>query len=278
VIFLSASDRLEDKALAFQYGAMDYITKPFQFDEVRMRVEVRLKTHGLEQTQRQNAIRLEELVRARTQQVEGSRLEILHRLAIAGDYRDSSTGKHTVRVGRLSAQLAQTLGLPDDETELIRLSAPLHDIGKIGIPDRILLSRRKFSVREFNTMKSHVLIGSKILSGGTSPLVQMAELIANYHHERWDGSGYCLGLKGDAIPRAARIVAVADVFDALTHERPYKLAWSRDVTMAEMERQRGKQFDPEVVSALCALVSRDVIEADQNDVLPEQRRITPGMA
>jgi putative two-component system response regulator len=262
VIFLTASDRIEDKLLAFRSGATDYITKPFQFDEVKSRVKTHLKVYRLQQAQQRHADQLEELVRTRTHDLEESRIEILQRLAIAAEYRDDDTGKHTQRVGRVSALLARALGVSCAETELIRLAAPLHDIGKIGIPDHILLANRKLTRQEFNTIKTHVSIGSTILSGSESPLLQMAECIALYHHEHWDGAGYCAGLKGDAIPLPARIVAVADTFDALTHERPYKPAWPLDEAMAEIGRLNGSKFDPGVVAMFCTLVSNEVIVVD----------------
>jgi putative two-component system response regulator len=267
VIFLSASDGIEDKVRAFRSGAADYITKPFQFDEIHSRVETHLEVYRLQQAQQRHADHLEELIRARTRDVEESRFEVLHRLAIAAEYRDSTTGKHTQRVGCISALLAQALAVSGVETELIRLAAPLHDVGKIGIADQILLSDRKLTSEEFNTMKSHVLIGSTILSGSQSALLQMAECIARYHHERWDGTGYCAGLAGEKIPLPARIVSVADAFDALTHERPYKRAWSRDDAMEEIESQSGRQFDPRVVRALCTLVSNGTVTVDPHDDL-----------
>jgi putative two-component system response regulator len=268
VIFLSASDRIEDKVLAFQSGAADYITKPFEFDEVKSRVKTHLELYRLRRAQQHYAHRLEELVRSRTHDLENSRIEVLHRLAIAAEYRDDDTGKHTQRVGLISALLARALGVSTADTELIRLAAPLHDIGKIGIPDRILHAPRQLTGEEFNIMKSHVLIGSQILSGSASALLQMAGRIALYHHERWDGAGYCAGLKGDAIPLPARIVSVADTFDALTHERPYKRAWTLDEAMAEIERLSGSRFDPGVVGKFVALVSSGALTLDPGGDLP----------
>jgi putative two-component system response regulator len=265
VIFLSASDGVEDKVKAFRCGAADYITKPFQFDEFQSRIEMQLKLHRLQLAQQLHASRLEELVRARTRDLEESRLDVLHRLAIAAEYRDSNTGQHTQRVGYVSARLAEMLGVPGDQTELIRLAAPLHDVGKIGIPDQILLSNRKLTISEFQAMKFHVLIGSDILSGGKSLLLQMAESIARYHHERWDGAGYCAGIRGTAIPLHARIVAVADAFDALTHRRPYKEAWSKDAALLEINEQSGRQFDPQIVSALTDLVLSGEVANDVDE-------------
>ncbi len=268
VIFLTASDRIEDKVLAFRSGAADYITKPFQFDEVKSRVKTHLEVHRLRLVQQQHSDHLEELVRSRTHDLEESRIEVLHRLAIAAEYRDNDTGRHTQRVGRISGLLARALGVSGADTELIRLTAPLHDVGKIGIPDQILLAGRALTTEEFNNMKTHVLIGATILSGSTSALLQMAERIALYHHERWDGAGYCAGLKGDEIPLPARIVSVVDMFDALTHRRPYKEAWPIDHAIAEIERLSGSKFDPTVVNSFCALASDEGLLVDPGDDLP----------
>jgi PAS domain S-box-containing protein/putative nucleotidyltransferase with HDIG domain len=175
--------------------------------------------------------------------------EALQRLAIAAEYRDDETGQHTRRVGDLSARLAAQLGLAAEEVELLRRAAPLHDVGKIGIPDTILLKPGRLTPDEFDQVKTHTVIGAKMLAGGGFPLLESAECIARSHHERWDGTGYPAGLAGGDIPLAGRIVAIADVFDALTHSRPYKSAWSKEEGLAEIEAQRGRQFDPELVDA-----------------------------
>src|SRR4030095_11064592 len=158
-------------------------------------------------------------------ELEETQIEILERLALAAEYRDDDTGEHTRRVGQMSAQIAKALQLPEADVELIWRAAPLHDVGKIAIPDAILLKPGKLTPEEFAQMKTHTALGAKMLSRGRFPLLQMAEEIALTHHEHWNGNGY-LGLAGESIPIAGRIVAVADVFDALTHERPYKKAWS----------------------------------------------------
>lgn len=191
-----------------------------------------------------------------SQHVEDAQLEILQRLAQAAEYRDDDTGEHMGRVGETSARLAHELGLPEGEVELIRRTAPLHDVGKVGISDTILLKPGRLTAEEFETVKTHSQIGAQILQGSRSALVQMAETIARTHHERWDGSGYPHGLAGDAIPLVGRIVAVADVLDALTSERPYKRAWTLDAALAEIRAQAGRQFDPQVVDALHRLVQR----------------------
>jgi len=178
-----------------------------------------------------------------------AQLEVLARLAAAGEARDDDTGQHTRRVGELAARIAEALGLSRDEVELIRLAAPLHDVGKIGIPDSILRKPGPLTADEFAVMQKHTLIGAEMLADGATPHIRMAEAIARSHHEWWNGGGYPDGLEGDAIPLAARIVAVADVYDALTHARPYRRAWSRDRVIGELRRKAGMHFEPRVVEA-----------------------------
>ncbi|HTI62894.1 MAG TPA: HD domain-containing phosphohydrolase [Gemmatimonadaceae bacterium] len=184
-------------------------------------------------------------------------LEVLERLAAAGEARDDDTGQHTRRVGELAARIGQALGLPFDEVDLIRLAAPLHDVGKIGIPDAILRKPGRLTPDEFAIMQTHTLIGASMLAEGATRHMWMAESIARSHHEWWDGTGYPEGLAGEAIPLAARIVAVADVYDALTHARPYRGAWKRDRVIRELRRKTGTHFDPQVVQAFLEDVLSD---------------------
>jgi PAS domain S-box-containing protein len=178
-----------------------------------------------------------------------AQFEIVERLAQAAEFRDDDTGQHTRRVGELSARIGQALGLPPDEVELLRRAAPLHDVGKIGISDSILLKPGKLTVDEYTVMRTHTVIGAQILASGTSALMRTAEVIARAHHERWDGAGYPDGLAGATIPLVARIVAVADFYDALTSDRPYRRAWPRERVLAEIERSVGTHFDPRVARA-----------------------------
>jgi putative two-component system response regulator len=246
ILVLTADITPGAKRRALSEGALDFLTKPFDTTEVMLRIKNLLQTRSLHlQLQDQNEI-LDQKVRKRTAELELAQIEILERLALAAEYRDDDTGEHTKRVGQTAAQIAGALGWTQTEVELIRRAAPLHDVGKIAIPDSILLKPGKLTPEEFERMKAHTTIGAKMLSGGRFPLLQLAEQIALTHHERWDGTGY-IGLCEESIPMAGRIVSVADVFDALISERPYKKAWPRKEAIEEIQRQSGRQFDPHVV-------------------------------
>jgi PAS domain S-box-containing protein/putative nucleotidyltransferase with HDIG domain len=200
-----------------------------------------------------NAKTLEAMIVERTRELDDARTDTLRQLALAAEYRDDETYQHTERVGHVAARIALVLGLPAGQVTLLRQAAPLHDVGKLAIPDRILLKPGKLTVEEYEVMKTHTELGARLLSSGSSPVLQMAALIAATHHERWDGNGYPQGLAGESTPLVGRIVAVADVFDALIHDRPYKQAWPVDDALAEIERAAGSQFDPRVVSAFLEL-------------------------
>jgi putative two-component system response regulator len=193
---------------------------------------------------------LEDRVRERTRDLETARLETLSRLARAAELRDEATHEHTERVARTAQLLGRAIGLSEEDTELLWLAAPLHDIGKIGVPDAVLLKPGKLTDDEFALMQTHAELGAHMLSGSVSPVLQTATQIALSHHERWDGTGYPQRLHGEQIPLAARIVAVADVFDALIHQRPYKPAWSLHHALQEITDQSARQFDPQIVDAL----------------------------
>ena len=223
--------------------------------------------HEAEQMLHNQSEHLERTVRERTRELEESRLEVLQRLAIAAEYRDDDTQQHTERVGRTAARIARQMGLSRDDIDLIRRAAPLHDIGKVGIPDAILRKPGKLTADEYLAMQEHAEIGGKILARGSFPVVHVARTIALTHHERWDGTGYPNGLAGEAIPLVGRITAVADVFDALTQARPYKPAWTIKAAVAEIERGAGGQFDPEVVAAFLSL--------DHARLLHPVRRLRP---
>lgn len=252
-LVLTADVTDEAKRRALSLGARDFLTKPVDQIELVLRVRNMLHIHRLQMELRKHSETLERTVAERTRDLEQARLEILERLALAGEFRDDDTQEHAQRIGRTSSMLARELGRPNREVELIRRAAPLHDIGKIAIPDSILLKPGKLTNEEFEVMKLHTATGAEILSGGQSALLRLAEQIALTHHERWDGGGYPAGLSSEEIPLTGRIVAVADVFDALTHERPYKDAWPVEDAVREITEQRGRQFDPAAVDAFLRL-------------------------
>lgn len=207
-----------------------------------------------------------------------SRIEMLERMAVTAELRDDSTGEHSYRVGKLASLLAQEFGCDEETCFMIDLAARLHDIGKIGVPDAVLLKPGKLNDAELQVMRSHPIVGAELLSKSDTPHVQMAEEIARFHHEWWDGTGYPGNLSGSAIPLSARITALADVFDALTHKRPYKDAWSLDDAMAEISRQSGTQFDPHLTELFVVLVNR--LRAEHTDLdafLGQAANATPFM-
>ncbi len=256
VVVLTADVSPEAEQEALARGAKDFLTKPFRKDQIRLRVANLLRARHLQTKLRQHADNLEEMVRERTIELEAARLDVLERLAAAAEYRDYTTGRHTHRVGLLSALLAERLGKDAADVELIRRAAPLRDVGKIGIPDHILLKPGKLTLEEFVQMQGHVDVGARLLSHGRSKLINLAQEIAETHHERWDGSGYPHGSAGDDIPLIGQIVAVADVFDTLVNERPYKRAWPIDEAIAEIRRQRNRWFAPRVVDAFLDVIDR----------------------
>lgn len=248
VLVLTGDATRETRQRALASGANDFLTKPFDIDEVLLRIRNMLEIKLLHEQLRDKNEALEHHVRTRTRELDEAQIETFERLALAAEYRDEPTGQHTRRVGRTAALVAGQLGLQVGTRDLIHRAAGLHDVGKIGVPDTILLAERGLTPEEFDVVKTHTAIGARILSGSRSPLIQMAEEIALTHHERWDGAGYG-GLVGNAIPISGRITAVADVFDALTHQRPYKPPWTVEAAIAYIEGERGGHFDPEVVDA-----------------------------
>jgi len=253
VLMLTADGTREARRDALGAGARDYVVKPFDPDEVRLRVRNLLQTRGLAASLRRHRDELEHRVARRTEELDRARQETLARLAVAAEFRDDETGEHTRRVARTAAQLARALRMPAEDVERLALAAPLHDVGKIGIPDAILLKPGRLTRAEYQEVQRHVLVGEEILGGSTSPVLQTAAEIALHHHERWDGRGYPAGLAGNEVPLPARLVAVADVFDALTHRRPYKEAWPVQDAVREVLDQAAGHFDPDVVAAFAGL-------------------------
>jgi putative two-component system response regulator len=256
VLVLTADTSRKAKQEALALGAKDFLTKPIDVAEALLRIYNLLETRWLYVELQRHSETLEEKVRLRTSELEQAQLEILQRLALAAEYRDDCTGQHTQRVGQWAALLGRSIGLSKEHVELIRLAAPLHDVGKIGIPDGILLKPSKLTAEEYVQIKRHTDIGRIILSGSKFPILRMAERIALYHHERWDGAGY-YGLKGEAIPLEARMVSIVDVFDVITHSRPYKEASSIEVALDVIEQEKEKQFDPELVKSFLGLHRTD---------------------
>lgn len=259
VLMISADERSEVKERALASGASDFITKPFQATEVLLRVRNMLDAWRIRMMlEHQNEL-LEERVRERTEALERSQLEMLVRLARAAEYRDDESGEHVWRVARGCALLADALGEPTERVELLMRAARLHDVGKIVIPDGILLKPGRLTPAEYEVVKSHTTVGHELLSGSHSPLMQLAAELALTHHERWDGKGYPQGLKGEEIPLAARVLAVIDAFDALTHDRIHARAITPAAAVAEIQGHAGSQFDPEVVAGFMGLFARGEI-------------------
>jgi putative two-component system response regulator len=247
VIFVTALGESKDESKGFDHGAVDFITKPIRESIVRARVKTHLALYD------QNR-ELERQVQERTAELNLTRLEILNRLGSAGEYRDGETGFHVLRVCHFSHVIAKAYGLPDAEADLLYNAASLHDTGKIGIPDSILFKPGKLDADEWATMQTHCEIGHNIIGTHQHLLLDAAAVIALTHHERWDGGGYPRGLKGTDIPLFGRIVAVVDVFDALTSVRPYKDAWTVPDAVEEIVRCRGRHFDPKVVDAFLSVL------------------------
>jgi putative two-component system response regulator len=259
ILVLTGDLEPDTRQRALSVGATDFVTKPFEATEVLLRIRNLLVTRHLHvRLQRQND-ELEEKVRMRTKELEEAQGEILARLALAAEYRDDVTGHHAQRVGVLSAFLALELGMDSGFADLLQRAAPLHDVGKIGIPDSILLKKGKLTVEEFDLMRTHIDIGARILGGSRFDLLIVAREIALSHHEKWNGTGY-RGISGTDIPISGRIVAVADAFDCLSHERPYKAACSFPEALERIVVDRGSHFDPDVVDALLRLAERGVLQ------------------
>ena len=239
IIFVTSKRELQNEYVGLKIGAVDYIIKPVD----PMLLIARVTTHLALYHQR---LACEKKVRERTTFLETARIEVVERLGVAASWRDDETGEHIQRISLYAVALARKLGWCEKSCERLLRAAPMHDIGKIGIPDGILYKPNKLSPKEWVVMKTHAEIGAMILGKGASPLMEMSRAIAYSHHEKWDGSGYPKQLKETDIPLAARIVAIADVFDALTTERPYKKAWSVDKAFDLIAQESGQHFDPEL--------------------------------
>lgn len=257
ILVLTGQDDDQTRIRSLTLGAKDFLLKPFDqleaLTRIKNMIEVRLLHNRIKD---QNEI-LELKVAERTlelqntsDELEKTRLDIIRRLGMAAEHRDQHTGSHILRMSHMCYELAKSIGWNEGKLNLILHASPMHDIGKIGIPDNILLKPDKLNESEWDTMKKHPFLGGKMLEGDHSSLITMARTIALTHHERWDGLGYPLGLKGKEIPLEGRICAIADVFDALTSERPYKKAWSVEEALEEIIKGSGTQFDPELTNQM----------------------------
>lgn len=248
IVVLTAQHGRDYLLRALAGGARDFVGKPFERLELLMRVKNLIDVHLAHRLVHDQKSVLEEMVRARTEELRKTRLQVVRHLGRAAEYRDNETGLHIIRMSQVSALLARSMGWTEAMCELMLHASPMHDIGKIGIPDAILLKPGRLTPDEFEIMKTHTTIGADMMSGNESELLSLAHTIAQTHHERWDGTGYPKGLAGEDIPLAGRIVAVADVFDALTSSRPYKKPWPVAQAVAFVKGNAGRHFDPSVVA------------------------------
>jgi putative two-component system response regulator len=246
VIVITGDRSAATRNRALSGGAKDFIAKPFDADEVRLRVANLLETHKLQETLRRQNEGLASDFYNQALELEEARIDTVERLALVGGLRDDVTGKHNLRVARMAGEIAVEIGTPESAALLGRVAA-LHDIGKVGIPDSILLKAGPLTAEEWVIMKTHTTLGAQIVSSGRSEFMLLAEQVAGCHHERWDGKGYPNGLRATQIPLAARIVAIADVFDALGSDRPYRPAFTVQESFTEIERGSGTHFDPSLV-------------------------------
>lgn len=228
IIFITVLNDETDESMGFEVGGVDYISKPIKPVVVKARVKNQLALVNIAELRR-------------------TQLQIVECLGRAAEYKDDDTGQHVSRMSRYAHVLAKAAGFSEEAAELLLNAVPMHDVGKIGIPDAVLLKPDKLTADEWSIMRQHVEIGVKIIGDDPAELFKLARSVANYHHEKWDGTGYPHGLKGTQIPIEARITAIADVFDALTNRRPYKTAWSIANTLDYMQKQSGKHFDPDFI-------------------------------
>lgn len=264
IIVVTAGAKEVTRTLAL--GANDFLSKPYNPEELRLRVMNHVRSKKLSDMSKDMNRILEEEVVKKTAALQKAlkfskeaEFEITIRLGLAAEFRDQETGMHTRRISELSKLLATLAGLPEEQCEVLRLASPLHDVGKIGIPDRVLLKPGRLDETEFETMKMHTVIGGKILADAKKfPVIDMGSIIALQHHEKWDGSGYPSGLKGDEIHIFSRIVTIVDMFDALSSERPYKKAYPMDKTLEIMKEDRGKFSDPALFDLFIQHIERFV--------------------
>ncbi len=280
IVMVTALQSVEDRVKALEAGADDFLNKPVDKTEIRVRVSSLLKVKAYNDHMRNYQTLLESEVENRTREltdafkrVKQISLETIYRLTRAAEYKDEDTGAHIQRMSHYSAVIARQMGMDEKTVEMILYATPMHDIGKIGIPDRILLKPAKLDPDEWQVMKQHTTMGAKILEGSDIDVIKLGERVALSHHEKWDGSGYPNGLSGTDIPLEGRIVAIADVFDALSSKRPYKKAFPLEKSCAIIKEGRKTHFDPEVVDAFFA--SLDLILEVKNKFKDDETLVSP---
>lgn len=278
IVMVTGLNEVEDRVKALEAGADDFLAKPVDMMELKARVQSLLKVKAYNDHMRDYQKELEAEVEKRTEQlkrafeeIKKASLDSIYRLSKAAEYKDEETASHIERMSYYSVAIARKMGLDEDTVESILYAAPMHDIGKIGIPDQILLKQGRLDPDEWEIMKKHTTIGGSILEGSNAGFIKLGEIIALTHHEKWDGSGYPKGLKGEEIPLAGRIVAVADVFDALTSKRPYKEALPAEDSFSIISDSKGSHFDPEVVD--CFFAIKDEILAVKDRYNHEQKNL-----
>ena len=268
ILVLTAQHTQSFRQRALDSGARDYVTKPFDANELLSRIRNLLEVQMAHKYMHyQNEI-LEQKIQERTKAIHDTRLQVVRCLGRAAEYRDEETGLHIIRMSKMAAVIAKAAGLDGERCDLLLNAAPMHDIGKIGVPDEILLKPGKFEPEEWQNMQAHAQIGADILSGDDSDLMSMAHDIAISHHEKWNGEGYPNRLKGEEIPLVGRVTALADVFDALTSVRPYKKAWSVESAVDLIKEERGQHFDPRLVDLFLENLP-DIIEIKEKYAEPE---------
>jgi len=255
VIMVTAVDDRKTAIRSLELGAYGYVIKPFEQNEVMINVVNALERRRLELQSRDYQRSLEERVREQTEDIRASREEICLRLMAAQQYRHDETGAHVRRIGLYAEALARRMGYSEEQAEMLRLAGPMHDVGKVGIPDSILMKPGKLDPQEWEIMKTHTIIGGRILEGPRIPLLNLAQQIALAHHEWWDGSGYPHGISGPDIPEPARIVAILDAYDALVHRRVYRPAVPEDEALAIMAKENGTHFDPDIYDVFLGMLA-----------------------
>ncbi|PCI61669.1 MAG: two-component system response regulator [Gammaproteobacteria bacterium] len=271
ILVLTAQHMQNYRQQALDNGARDYVTKPFDADELLSRVRNLLEVQLAHKYIHQQNELLEEKVQKRTKALIDTQFKIVQHLGRAAEYRDNETGLHVIRMSKMAVVIAKAFGMDDQQCKLLLYTAPMHDIGKIGIPDNILLKPGKLNKEEWEIMQTHAQIGADVLADDDSELIIMARQIALTHHEKWDGSGYPNQLKGENIPITGRICALADVFDALTSERPYKKAWTVNQTLDLIKQESGKHFEPKLVEILQKNLDK-IIAIKQKYAEPENQK------